>query len=195
MVNNNVISIFVILLTCFSINACPYSPNSAIKIPTTSFSKCENPESKAVPHNYHVSITQIIHNPETASLEISMKLFTEDLEMALMKKNAPQLFLGEANEHQEADKYIHEYLHQNFSVSVNGEKYTFQILGKEVEMEETWCYLEVKDVSSISELSIKNTVFTELFQDQTNRINVKAKGQEKSLVLSGAKTEDVLNFN
>ena len=37
-------------------------------------------------HPFHVSVCEIYHNSKTNSLEISMKLFTDDLELSIQQK-------------------------------------------------------------------------------------------------------------
>lgn len=147
-------------------------------------------------HEYYVTITQIDYNEQSQSLEISIKFFTDDLEYSLARSNDDQkLFLGTDKEFEDADKIIHTYVHDRFQLSVDGSKVTPEWLGKEVEVNETWIYLEVKNVSDINQLEISNELLTETFETQTNIIHVNIEGQKKSMLLRGIRTKDVLNFS
>lgn len=145
-------------------------------------------------HGYHVSITQIDYNEKTNSLEIAIKLITEDVEMVLQEQGAEKLFLGEENESEKANEYIMEYLKAHFIVSVNGVSTVQTYIGKEVEEGETWCYIEIKGVENMKSLSIKSTIFIEAYHNQTNRINLNVLGRGDSFVLSPAKVEDSVVF-
>src|SRR5687767_3390074 len=61
------------------------------------------PSPLAPPHDYHVSITHIDHNPKTQSLEITTKIFTEDLEKTITTHGGPVLKLGDPKEDPRAD--------------------------------------------------------------------------------------------
>ncbi|MBL4651817.1 MAG: hypothetical protein JKY53_02980 [Flavobacteriales bacterium] len=145
-------------------------------------------------HGYHVSITQIDYNEKTKSLEIAIKLITEDVEQVLESQGAKKLFLGEENESEKADEYIKEYLQKHFVVLLNGTVAKPLYIGKEVEEGETWCYIEIKGVENIKSLSIKSTIFIEAYHNQTNRINLNVLGRGDSFVLSPAKVEDTVVF-
>ncbi|MBL4624961.1 MAG: hypothetical protein JKY42_07465 [Flavobacteriales bacterium] len=145
-------------------------------------------------HGYHVSITQIDYNEKTQSLEIAIKLITEDVEYVIEETGADKLFLGEEKESDKADEYIRVYLKKNFVVFVNSTIVEQTYIGKEVEEGETWCYIEIKNVQNLKSLSVKSTIFISTFHNQTNRINLNVLGRSDSFVLSPAKVEDKITF-
>ncbi|MCF6333363.1 MAG: hypothetical protein L3J11_08765 [Draconibacterium sp.] len=61
-------------------------------------------------HPFYVSICQVDYNKENQSLEISVKIFANDLLVALEKAGATKIFLGEKKENPETDKFIFNYL-------------------------------------------------------------------------------------
>lgn len=151
---------------------------------------------QVVAHEYYVTITQIDYNEQSQSLEISIKFFTDDLEYAMAQsKDGQKLFLGTEKEAPEADQSIFAYVQGRFQLDVDGTKVTLEWLGKEVELNETWIYLEVKNVASIEQLEISNELLTETFETQTNIIHVNVMGQKKSMLLRGIRTKDVLDFS
>lgn len=145
-------------------------------------------------HNYHVGITDIAYNKETKSLEITMKLFSDDLKRAIESKSVEKINLGEENELEKADELIFSYLKQNFSVKVNETPSSFVFVGKEVEHHDTWCYLEIKNIPFVTTAEISNTVFFEMFDDQTNRINFKYGAAEQSLTLTQNNNSGSVSF-
>lgn len=131
-------------------------------------------------HEFHLSLTEISHNAENKTLEISIKLFTDDLLTALQQAGAPKMELGTENEAPEANEYIESYLKRHFNLTVNGKPTDFTYLGKEAELDATWCYVEVKDVKKVQSLEVENNFLLEAFDDQTNMVNLNINGRKKS---------------
>jgi hypothetical protein len=149
-------------------------------------------------HDYHVSITHIDHNPTTQSLEITTKIFTDDLERAITSTPAHAerrpLHLGQEKEAPDANQLILNYLQSHLHLTINGKPAMLLWVGKEVELDLTYCYLEVKGVSHVKELTVENTVLTTLFHDQSNLIHARVGATRKSLNLNGIKKMDCLTF-
>ncbi|MEL7339619.1 MAG: DUF6702 family protein [Bacteroidota bacterium] len=146
-------------------------------------------------HPFYFSLTQIDHNPQTNSLEITVKLFTGDIELALEAQGTGRMFLGEAQkEHIKADLYLERYLKQHFQLNVNGEAVQYEYLGKEVELDVVWCYVEVANVADVRKLVIKNSLLVEEFEDQQNVVQVKIGKQKKSALLGKGAIEESLSF-
>lgn len=145
-------------------------------------------------HGYHVSIAQVDYNEETKSLEIAIKLLTDDVEQVLESRGTERLFLGEENESSKTDDYIRKYIEQHFVLSINAKPLIHNYLGKEIENESTWCYIEILDVNEIHSLSVQNTIFLEEYHNQSNRVNLNVLDNKTSFVLSAAKTEDKITF-
>lgn len=131
-------------------------------------------------HEFHLSLTEISHNTENKTLEISIKLFTDDLLTALQQTGAPKMELGTENEPPAANEYIESYLKRHFKLTINGKPTDFTYLGKEAELDATWCYVEVKDVKKVQSLEVENNFLLEAFNDQTNMVNLNISGRKKS---------------
>ena len=140
-------------------------------------------------HEFHLSLTEIRHNSESRSIEVSIKLFTDDLLVALEQAGAPKMELGTENEPPEANELIESYLKAHFKLMVNGKPTEFTYLGKEAELDATWCFVEVKDVKKVQAIEVQNTLLLEAFDDQTNMINLNINGRKKSgLARKGSKS-------
>jgi hypothetical protein len=131
-------------------------------------------------HKFYVSISQINYNPTTNSVEISLKLFTDDLENCVQSKTGKVIKINNEGTN---DEDIAHYLNQLFSIKINGKEHPINYLGKEIEYDVTWCYLEIKDIASISEISIRNEIFTHLLPDQKNLVQLKVGTLEESTIL------------
>ncbi len=147
-------------------------------------------------HEFHVSVTRIAYNGETKSFEVTLKLFTDDFERSLEGLGAPVLRLGSPRELPAADTIIGDYLNNRIAFFVDDHQMAFDYLGKEVELDNTtWCYLEISGIESFNSLRIRNKVLMELFDDQTNLVNIFVAGEKSSLLLKSSQPEDEATFN
>ncbi|RMG17929.1 MAG: hypothetical protein D6730_23485 [Bacteroidetes bacterium] len=145
-------------------------------------------------HPLYLSICQIYFNPQHKSLEISAKLFTEDLVLALENEGVGPLYLGEEREADSADVYIGAYLQKQLQIKVNGRPVNFRYLGKEVELDVSWCYLEAEGVEEVKEIEITNRFFMELFEPQKNIVHVRVGKEEKSIMLQKGRETQLIAF-
>ena len=140
-------------------------------------------------HDFHSSVTQIDHNIKAQTLEITVRLFTDDLIVSLEQSGAPKMELGTANEPPEANEHLAKYLRQHLHLTVNGNPTAFKYLGKEAQLDATWCYLEVADIAVVQKLEVTNTLMLSVFEDQTNMVNLNINGRKKSGLSRKGSTE------
>lgn len=147
-------------------------------------------------HPFYVSISQIDHNPESQALEISVRLFTNDFERVLQEMTTEKVKLEDKASWENADSMIEMYLQKKFEISLNGEEANrnYRYLGREIEEDVTWCYIEVTEVPKLESIQLHNSLFTETLDGQRNIVHVKAHDNEKSLILDKKKPNGTLNF-
>jgi hypothetical protein len=145
-------------------------------------------------HPFYVSICQIDFNRESQSLEISVKTFADDLLLALEKEGASKLFLGEGKENPAADNLISKYLKSRLQIKVNGKKGEMKWIGKEMETDAVWSYLEIDHISALKEIEVNCTLLTEIYDSQNNIIQINLGGNIKSMLLDKKKTVEVMKF-
>ena len=146
-------------------------------------------------HEFHLSLTEINHNAENRSLEISIKLFTDDLTTALIQAGASKkIELGTEAEPPAANELVEAYLRKHFQITVNGKAHDFKYLGKEAELDATWCFVEVANVKTVQEIEVVNSFLLEAFDDQTNMVNLNINGRKKSGLSRKGKTNLSFQF-
>ena len=126
-----------------------------------------------------------------------MHIFIDDLEEALRQLGADKLFICTEKEHEDAEKFILNYLNQSFTLEVNDKEVEYEFLGKEIskDLAATWVYLEVQNVTSLESLKVKYNLLTEVFDDQKNIIQIKGPKKQKGFFLfEKGKTEDSVKF-
>ncbi|MCF8459750.1 MAG: hypothetical protein K9G46_03430 [Flavobacteriales bacterium] len=132
------------------------------------------------PHEFHLSLTEINHNSEKKTMEIAIKLFTDDLVVGLNQPASLQAKIGTAAEPPQVNELIESYIRKHFVIKVNGKEAGYTYLGKENELDATWCYVEVKNIAKVQILEVQNTLLIEAFDDQTNMVNLNINRRKKS---------------
>ena len=145
-------------------------------------------------HPLHLSISELFYNSVEQSLEVSVRLFTDDLELNLETQGVPPLKIGSPWEHKETDRYLEKYLQQHFSIKLNGSPVSLNFLGKEVENDVTWVYLEALELPAPQRVQVLNTLLNAELPQQRNIVHVRLGKTTKSLLLQAGKWQDEVVF-
>ena len=137
-------------------------------------------------HAFHTSIAQVRYDVKSKVLEVSLRIFTDDLETALSKENNRKVILDETSQH---DRLIENYLKKQFGfINQNGERKGMNFIGKESEVDATWLYLEIPCLESPNGLTLRNALLTELFDDQVNMVNLTYLSTKKTYLFKADNT-------
>ena len=131
-------------------------------------------------HPFHISICEIEHDEDSKSLQITSRLFQDDFEIALAGESGQSSFFERTPE-EEVNQVLSKFFNKHLQVSVDSKKMTPQYLGFEIEENVVWCYLEIKQVNSIKEISMQYSVLVDTFDDQINLAHIRYQGKVKSL--------------
>ena len=146
-------------------------------------------------HPMYISISQINHNQQNESIELTMKIFVDDLMEAIEREKGVKLYLGEAKEHPKSDSIINTYIREHLDIHVNESLVDMNFLGWELEQDALWCYLEGLEIPSISSMNIRNTILMDQFDTQTNIVHVDIVSAKRSVLLNKGKKEDSISFD
>ena len=136
-------------------------------------------------HKYYVSITEAAYNPTSQTFELSIKFIGHDLEKALAEAGVPNLYLGTDKENPKADEYLLKYIEKKIHFVVNEKSLSFKFIGKEVGDDDfIYCYIESDKIKKPKNITVKNTLLTEVFR-----------GQKNAVYLTVANNKRTFNFN
>ena len=135
-------------------------------------------------HKFYVSIYQINFNQKKQMLEITSRIFIDDLNDVLKAKYNQKTNIGEPNEKAEDVILMKKYILDRFSVKINGQQKNINYLSKELEGNVVICYYNVKEISKIKTLEIQNTTLFDLNSEQQNIIQTTIYGKKQSLLLT-----------
>ena len=145
-------------------------------------------------HKFYVSIYQVNFVPEKKMLQVTSRIFMDDLNFVLEKNFKKRANIGEPTESEEDVSMMKKYISGNFSIKVNGKQKQLHFLSKEIDNNVVVCYFNVKDISKITSIEIRNKLLLDLNSDQQNIIQTNINGKKKSLMFEGENFIAVLKF-
>jgi hypothetical protein len=148
----------------------------------------------ALLHPFFVSVIEINHNEKEATLEISVRTFTNDLEKMIQAETNTSIDVSQPAQKKKADALIAAYLTKRLNLKSNGIKCNLEYVGFEIQKESTWTYFEVKNVKQLKQLEVLCEVLFGINNQQINIIHVTHKGERKSYELIYPKNTTQFNF-
>ena len=150
--------------------------------------------SSFVVHKFYVSIYQVNFNQEKKQIEITARIFYDDLNLALSKKSNTKTNLGLPNETKNDIDLLQTYLKSHFFVKINGKPKEILFLSKETETNIVVCYFKIQNISKIRTIEIESNALFEIDAEQQNIIQFKANGKKQNLLLTQNNVKGLLNF-
>lgn len=145
-------------------------------------------------HKYYMSLMQIDYVQEQQALQVTVRIFVDDLQTALNAVGTAAVEIATDREPLGIEKRYRAYLNEQLSFEVNNRKKKFVYLGKEYEENQVVFYLEIQEIDSLQSLRIKNTLLTHALREQKNIVKTKAYGKNKSVVLTKNKSKSLIYF-
>jgi hypothetical protein len=134
-------------------------------------------------HPFYISVTEINLNTADKTLEVSCKMFADDLEQTIEKIDHTQLDISSDKDKSKFDNYIPTYVKNHLSISIDGKAGNLSYIGFEKDKESAYCYFEVENISSLKKIDINNRLLYDFTSDQVNIIHVMVNGKRQSTKL------------
>jgi len=148
----------------------------------------------AYAHPFYVSITSVDFNSSKKRIEVSCRLFYDDLELALKNQLGQHIDVINPKNKSIADSAISKYIRQNFKISVNNQNQNLHYVGYEIEEDVAWCYFEITNVPTVNKLDIVNQLLFRDFKSQSNIMHLKVNNIKKSTKLDNPKRSATFTF-
>lgn len=145
-------------------------------------------------HPFYVSVTEIVHNKTTGTIQVSVRIFFDDFEKALEKKYKKNVNILKPASRKEVDELISAYIKDHLKVSANGKPVELKYQGYEIEEDAAWCYFETSKVNAVKLMNVENDILFEQHAAQSNMIHVIVDGKRKSTKLDNPKKEMVVTY-
>ncbi len=148
----------------------------------------------ALIHPFFVSVIEINHNAKEATVEISVRVFTEDMEKTLQKYTSTKIDMANPADNAFLEKQLGNYLSQKLQLKIDGKPVTLNYVGHEIQKESVWCYLEVPKIPDMKKLEVNCTFLYDFEKSQSNIFHVKSRNTDKSYKLDYPKNSVVFEF-
>ncbi len=136
-------------------------------------------------HSLHQSTAEAEYNPKTKKLEVSLTVFINDLETALIRQSEREMRLDKTPA-AEIDAQIQAYLAKTFVVAdASGKVAKIEWVGRELDAQSAksgdpavTVFFEVALLGDLAGKTLQHTIFGDLFKDQINLLHLrKGSGQ------------------
>lgn len=145
-------------------------------------------------HPFHVTVCEIEHDPDTKALQVSQRMFLDDLEQTLDKTYHVRIDIMNPENKQLRDSLIQDYVLTHLTITVDGKPRKRDYIGHEIEDDVMWCYIEYHGVKKLETVDVTNTVFFDVYDDQSTIVHVKYNDETKSKRLTRLKPTEHFEF-
>jgi hypothetical protein len=141
------------------------------------------------PHPYYISVVEINHNSGEKTLEISVKIFTNDFETTLEKGYKTKVDLASSGDHAAMDRLISDYVRKHLSIKSGGQAINLSYVGFEKEDEAVYSYFQAGNIASVKTIDIFDSILHDFSDQQINIVHCVVGGKRQSTKLDYPKTD------
>lgn len=145
-------------------------------------------------HPYFVSLTEMRWNTEAKTIQLSVRIFTDDLEAAIQKLYVQHTDIQSGKERVTVKGLLDRYIREHLQVRIGGALQEFHFIGYETEEESTWSYLECTTAPTGGMVHITNTILFDFIEGQVNMIHCYQNADRKSTKLNQPEKEAVFSW-
>ncbi len=140
-------------------------------------------------HPFYISLTELRFNPTSKKVEVSQKIFWDDLEVGLSKETGGPVDFLNPKDKSKLEAQIKAYLLKHTQVWVNSKLVPLNYLGYEVEEDAAWFYLESTATALPKSVEVQNTLLLRDFEGQQNIVHVYVNSKSPKSLLLGERKE------
>ncbi|PXY43000.1 DUF6702 family protein [Flavobacterium hydrophilum] len=146
-------------------------------------------------HKFYMGVFQVNYAAEKKMIQITSRIFVDDLNKGIEKKYNKKTFIGTDKETQTDVDLLKKYLSENFSIKINGQLRSIAFLSKELEADDVLvCYSRITAVEKFKTLEISNAVLTDWNAEQQNITHISAYGTKRSVLFTESSRKEVLKY-
>jgi hypothetical protein len=141
-----------------------------------------------------VSVNQIDYNIEKDRIEITNRIFIDDLNSSLQALTTAKFELEEMSSNAKLYTIFLDYYQKNFKIKVNQKDCIITIKSFEIEEDVFVIYGVIYNVSKIKSFELQNTLLFDLINSQQHIHHISIKNQKKSTLLDYNKRKTLLKY-
>jgi hypothetical protein len=146
-------------------------------------------------HKFYVGVFQVEYAAEKKMIQITSRIFIDDLNNAMEKKYHKKTFVGTEKETQADLDLFKKYLAENFTIKINGQTKPITFLSKEIEAGDVLvCYSRIKEIDKFKTIEISNTILVDWNGEQQNITHISAFGTKRSVLFTESSRKELLKY-
>lgn len=151
-------------------------------------------------HTLHRSTAEAEYNPKTQKLEVSLTVFIDDFELALIRQSEKRMSF-EQTPKADLDAQIQSYLNKNFQLmDAKGSMSKLTWVGRKIDAisaqkddPEVSVFFELDLPEGFSGITLRYAILQDLFKDQVNLLHLRADNKQRELLFTQAEAEKQLD--
>lgn len=145
-------------------------------------------------HAIYLSVAEVEHKNLEKKANVKIKVFTNDLEDALMNAYDERISLGDASICEENKTKIEGYFLKHFKYAINGNNVVLIFDRCETNGDATWLHFNIACPMQWNKISVTADYLMELFPTQSNVISIQHGNEKRFININKSKTSDVVTF-
>lgn len=135
-------------------------------------------------HKFYVSIYQVDYVSEKKRIEITARIFVDDLNLALEEAFQIKTSVGEKSETNQDVILLQKYLSKHLHIFIDGNEKPIVFLSKEIENNVVVVYLKINEVKKFGSVKISNNALLDLYPDQQNIIQTHFYNKKRNYIFT-----------
>lgn len=140
-------------------------------------------------HPFYVSITQGIYAGEEDELQLSIRLFTDDISEAI------DYDLYADKNPAERNQLLEQYLQIHFQWGdAQGNRMKYEYLGLQREEDIVYIFLKISKFPPLPAYAMRNSLLTDIIADQKNLVNLQYGNKKAAAIFTAEETHQILKM-
>lgn len=145
-------------------------------------------------HKFYVSVNQIVFNADKNRIEITNRIFIDDLNASLNASTTSKFEIEQMTLNSDAFKVMDAYFKKHLIFKINKKAVPFQIKSFEIEGDVFVVYSSISNVSKVKSIEIENNLLFDLIPTQQHIMHIDINKTKKSDLLDFDARKSLLNL-
>lgn len=145
-------------------------------------------------HKFYVGIFQVNFASDKKMLQITSRIFVDDLNNALEKKFKRKFHLEERNPPADDVSDMNKYVFENFRIAINGKTQPLDYRSFEIQDNVLVGYYRITQVESVQSIHVTNKILFDFVTEQQNIVQTNVGGNKQNLLLTIDEPSGRLDF-
>lgn len=148
----------------------------------------------AVAHPFYVSVTEFNFNANEKLMEITSKVFLDDLEKALKKQTNATVELTNPALPKQAQEMVSTYFKKHLQIKLDDKPVQLEFIGYEREGASVWVYFQVSNTFSVKKITATNSILYEMYPNQMSIMHAQVANNKKSIRITNPEVNAGFEF-